>query len=162
MADMGRPPEQVGFVFALYAAGMFAGALAMPFLIHCLSPRNIGLIGGMQLVLAMALILFTPSMHTLLLAMLMVGTGSGMLNSSCAGHVSLTATPDTRGSIMSAYSTIFRLGQSAAPVLFGAIYQTGSFSGVFTSGLAVAAVMTVIAAYSFACADRWEHPHLHN
>lgn len=153
------PPEQVGMLFSFYAAGMFLGALAAPWAMNIFTPRLIGFLGGAQLVLSMLLLLFASGLGETVPALILVGTGAGMLNASCAGHVSLAATPDTRGSIMSAYSTMFRLGQATAPLLFGLFYQFGSFNGVFGAGLAFSAAVTLTAALSFAYADRLEHQH---
>lgn len=151
------PPEHTAMLFSLYAAGMFLGALLTQWCTARLAPRTIGFLGGAQLAVSMLLLLTATDLWQAAPALLLVGTGSGMLNSCCAGHVSLTATPDTRGSIMSAYSTMFRLGQSVAPLLFGLCYQAGSFNGLFGSGLALAVALTLAAMLSFAYADRMEH-----
>ena len=153
------PPDRAGILFSLYAVGMFLGAMGTQWSMSRIAPRTIGLLGGLQLAVSMALLLFGNSMFSAAPALLLVGTGTGMLNSSCAGHVSLSTTPDTRGSIMSAYSTMFRLGQTIAPILFGLCYQMGSFNGVFGAGLATALLVTVAAPLSFAYADRLEHHH---
>ncbi|WP_295641288.1 MFS transporter [uncultured Mailhella sp.] len=150
-------PENTAMLFSLYAAGMFTGALLTQWCTARLAPRSIGFLGGAQLAVSMLLLLTATDLRQAAPALLLVGTGSGMLNSCCAGHVSLTATPDTRGSIMSAYSTMFRLGQAVAPLLFGLCYQAGSFNGLFGSGLALAVALTVAAVLSFAYADRMEH-----
>lgn len=153
------PPENTALLFSLYSVGMFVGALLTQWCTSRLAPRTIGFLGGAQLAVSMFLLLVASGMQHACPALLLVGSGAGMLNSCCAGHVSLTATPDTRGSIMSAYSTMFRLGQSIAPLLFGLCYQAGSFTGLFGSGLALALVLTLSAVLSFAYADKMEHVH---
>lgn len=153
------PPDRAAFLFSLYAVGMFLGAIGTQWTMSRLHARTIGLLGSLQISLSMALLLFGNSMLTAAPALLLVGTGTGMLNSACAGHVSLSSTPDTRGSIMSAYSTMFRLGQAVAPILFGLFYQMGSFNAVFGTGLAAALIITVVAPLAFAYADKLEHPH---
>ena len=151
------PPDHAGVLFSLYAVGMFLGAMSTQWSMGHLSARIIGLLGGIQLALSMLLLLLADGLVQAVPALLLVGMGTGMLNSCCAGHVSLTATPDTRGSIMSAYSTMFRLGQTFAPLLFGLCYQVGSFTGVFGAGLITALIVTIAAPLSFAYADKMEH-----
>lgn len=150
-------PEYAAILFSLYAAGMFIGAMLSQFCMSRLSPRSIGLLGGLQLSLAMLLLLTASSMLYAAPALLLVGTGSGTLNSCCAAHVSLASTPDTRGSVMSAYSTMFRLGQSIAPPIFGIGFQIGGFTPLFGSALALALALTAAAALAFNYADKMEH-----
>ncbi len=161
LVDMGLrlSPDLAGVLFSLYAVGMFAGAMITQWGMRHLSPRMIGLLGGLQLTASMLLLLFASGLVQAVPALFLVGTGTGMLNACCAAHVSLTATPDTRGSIMSAYSTMFRLGQTLAPILFGLCYQAGSFTFVFGAGLFTALAVTVVAPLSFAYADLMEHQH---
>ena len=153
------PPEYTAILFSFYAAGMFLGAMISQFCMTRLSPRNIGLLGGLQLSLAMLLLLTASGMAHAAPALLLVGTGSGTINSCCAAHVSLASTPDTRGSVMSAYSTMFRLGQSIAPPIFGLCFQIGGFSPLFGSALALALALTAAAAAAFNFADKMEHLH---
>lgn len=153
------PPQQGSLLFAVYAAGMFLGALFSPMAMRSLPPRLVGFLGGAQVAVSMLLLLFCSTVWQALPGLLFVGTGAGMLNACCAGHVSLSSTPDTRGSIMSAYSTIFRIGQFCAPLLFGLFYQQWSFSGVFGAGFFFALAVTFAAALSFAYAHRLEHSH---
>lgn len=148
-----------GVLFSLYAVGMFVGAMSTQWGMKHLAARTIGLVGGLELCLSMLLLLFSTGLVEAVPALFFVGLGTGTLNSCCAGHVSLTATPDTRGSIMSAYSTMFRLGQTFAPILFGLCYQYGGFTGVFGAGLITSLLVTAVAPLSFAYADRMEHQH---
>lgn len=149
-------PEAVGALFSFYACGMFAGALVMPSLLKVLGQKQIGLTGGGLLVTSMLLFLAGASVWQLCTALFLTGFGSGMLNATCAGHVSLATTKDTRGSIMSVYSTIFRSGQAIAPLAFGLLYQTGSFGAVFGVGTAVAMYVTIGCCLSFSYAARLE------
>ena len=153
------PPQQGSLLFAVYAAGMFFGALFSPMCMRALPPKVIGFAGGAQVAVSMLLLFFCSTAWEALPGLLLVGTGAGMLNACCAGHVSLTSTADTRGSIMSAYSTTFRIGQFCAPLLFGLFYQFWSFSGVFGAGTLLACVVTLAATLSFAYAHRLEHAH---
>lgn len=155
------PTQQGSLLFSLYAVGMFLGAIFAPLSMRRLSPKIIGLLGGAQITASMLLLLFCSGVWQAALGLLLVGTGTGMLNSCCAGHVSLASTPDTRGSLMSAYSTIFRIGQFAAPIFFGLIYQYWSFFGVFGIGALIALASALCAALSFAYAHKLEHLHTH-
>lgn len=152
-------PDHAGVLFSMYAVGMFVGAMSTQWGMRHLSARMIGLVGGLELCLSMTLLLLGSGLVEAVPALFLVGMGTGMLNSCCAGHVSLTATPDTRGSIMSAYSTMFRLGQTCAPIIFGLCYQYGSFNGVFGAGLITSLLVTLAAPLSFAYADLMEHRH---
>ena len=123
------------------------------------SPKTIGIFGGMMLISSMLLLLFGTLFWYAASALLLVGTGSGIINTCCTAHVSLVATPDTRASIMSAYSTIFRFGQTVAPLLFSFFYQLGSFDAVFGMGLIFAFALTTVAVASFSYAAKLEHLH---
>ena len=124
---IGVPAEETGLTFTGYAAGMFIGALLTPMAMRCFISRTIGLLSGLQVCIASVILLMASSSWHVFIALTLVGTGSGMINACCAGHVSLSSSPDTRGSTMSAYSTIFRLGQAIGPVIFGLAFQLGSF-----------------------------------
>ncbi|MGN1038633.1 MAG: MFS transporter [Mailhella sp.] len=152
-------PEDTAILFTLYAVGMFLGAMLAQWCMKHFSPRTTGFFGGMMLVASMLLLLFGSLFWYAAPALLLVGTGTGIINTCCTAHVSLVSTPDTRGSIMSAYSTIFRLGQAAAPLLFSFFYQIGSFDAVFGMGLMFAIALTTVAVVSFSYAAKLEHVH---
>lgn len=154
---LGVPAEETGFTFSGYAIGMFLGALFIPLAIRWFKPRTIGFVGGLQLCAATVILFLAENSFHVFIALLLIGTGSGMLTSCCAGHVSLASSPDTRGSIMSAYSTVFRMGQTVAPLLFGMIFQSGGFEGLLGACFAVTLFLMGMAGYSFSYADRIEH-----
>ena len=125
--------------------------------VRCFKPRTLRFLGGLQLCAATVILFLAENSFHVFIALLLIGTGSGMLTSCCAGHVSLASSPDTRGSIMSAYSTIFRIGQTVAPLLFGMIFQSGGFEGLLGTCFAVTLFLMGMAGYSFSYADRIEH-----
>ncbi len=159
---IGVPAERTNIAYLGYGAGMFLGALFTPLAARRLSSRMFGIVGGLQVCLSAVLLLMAGSLWHVFIALLLAGTGCGMINASCAGHVSLAASPDTRGSTMSVYSTVFRFGQAIGPVLFGITFQMGNFEGLFGANLAVSLFLLFMTAYSFSYANRMEHRQLRN
>ncbi|MGX8717865.1 MAG: MFS transporter, partial [Desulfovibrio sp.] len=153
------PPETVGPMFSLYAFGMFLGSLALPRMARRLPESLLGILGGAMLLCAVALLASASSLAAIGTGLLCIGAGSGILITQDTAHVSMAATPETHGTTMSAYSTIFRLGQSIAPGMMGCIYAAGGFSGLFTSAAVLAVVTGIVSSLAFCHASRQEALH---
>ena len=151
---LGFAPEQVGIMFSIYALGMFLGSLLLPLLAKRLSTGMIGITGSVFLFSAVAYLAFASQLWHIGAGLLCVGMGSGVLIPRNTAYVSLCATEDTHGSVMSAYSTIFRLGQALAPGLMGMIYALGSFGALFSSAAVLALVTGAVSCAAFVAADR--------
>ncbi len=150
------PPETVGPMFTLYALGMFLGSLALPRLNRRMPEKLLGIIGGAMLLCAVALLASAASLAAIGTGLLCVGAGSGLLITQNTAHVSMAATPETHGTTMSAYSTIFRLGQSIAPGMMGCIFAAGNFSGLFASAAVLALVTGIVSSLAFSYAGKQE------
>ncbi|MBP3731200.1 MAG: MFS transporter [Mailhella sp.] len=151
------PPELVGLMFSLYALGMFLGSLVVPCLSRRFNEIAFGFSGGVFLLASVLLLAYAGSLWLIGLGLLCVGMGSGILIPQNTAHVSLAATEDTHGSVMSAYSTIFRLGQAIAPGIMGVLYAWGSFTLLFSLAAFLAVFTGLISAVAFSYSHRLEH-----
>lgn len=147
----------VGPIYSIYAVGMFLGSLVTTHVNIRYGASKPGIIGGSMLTLGLALLLFMTNPWIGGIAMVAIGTGTALVNASCVGHVSLATTPDTKGSIMSAYSTTFRAGQTVFPIICGLFYQMAGSSGLFATATLVSACFTIWATITFRYADKVEH-----
>lgn len=154
---LGVPAEETGISFTGYAVGMFLGALFTPQSMRWFAARTLGILGGFLFCAALAILFFAQTSWQVFSALALIGIGGGMLTSCCVGHVSLASSPDTKGSTMSAYSAVFRLGQTIAPIFFGMVFHVGNFEGLFGVGFLIALFLTWASAFSFSYADRMEH-----
>ena len=153
---MGLPAESYGSMFALYAAMMCAGAMSLTWLNSHMCARNVGFLGGSILVLSMTLFAEGSGMPIMVIALALTGAGTGILSSATTGHTALAATQDTRGTLLSAFSTTFRASQTLAPVLFGLLFQYHGFDGLFWGGAVVAVITTCMAGAAYQLAETME------
>ena len=157
-----RAPEALGLIgigYSIYAAGMFFGSLFTTRINARLGTGRTGLLSGVLTSIALLLLLFMQNIQTGIVAMAIVGIGISIMNATCVGHVSLATTDDTKGSIMSAYSAIFRSGQALFPILCGFYFQMTGSACLFGTAVAIAIALTFWAASVFSYADRIEHSH---
>ena len=153
---LGLPAESFGTMFAIFAIAMCFGSMMLSWIAARMRSRTIGLLAGSLLTLAMVLFAEGSTLAPMVIALAFAGVGMGILSSSSAGHTALAATPDTRGTIMSAYSTTFRASQTIAPVIFGLVFQYRGFDGLFWGGALVALASTFMAAAAFHLAETME------
>ncbi|MCQ2444918.1 MAG: hypothetical protein MJ061_05465, partial [Mailhella sp.] len=153
---LGADAAAVGPGFSFYAAGMFAGASAVPALTRMMPQWAVGLLGGVLFIAFDAALFLGTSLWSAFLASLFIGLSSGIISANTVSHVSMITTPDTRGSVLAAYSFIFRLCQSCAPTVCGLLFAAGSYEAVYTAGGAVCTAITLIAVLAFSAADRAE------
>ncbi len=151
---LGFAPEQVGIMFSIYALGMFLGSLILPRAARMLSRGMTGITGGMFLLAAVLLLAFASELWHVGAGLLCIGMGTGILITQNTAYVSLCTTDDTHGSVMSVYSTIFRLGQAVAPGIMGLIYAKGGFFGLFSSSAALACLTAATACAAFVAAGK--------
>jgi len=147
----------IGPIYSFYAVGMFFGSLITSHINRRFGPVAPGFMGGTTLSLGMALLVILSNAWTGATAMVMVGVGTAVVNASTVGHVSLATTPDTKGSIMSAYSTVFRAGQTVAPILCGLYFQLVGSSWLFATATLVSILFTTWATITFRYANIQEH-----
>ncbi|MBR3881431.1 MAG: MFS transporter, partial [Mailhella sp.] len=147
----------VGPIYSFYAVGMLVGSLLTTHVTCRFGATTPGYLGGSSLTLGLALLVLLSAPWMGAIAMAMVGIGTALINSSTVGHISLATTPDTRGSIMSAYSTVFRAGQTVAPILCGMYFQMVGASWLFATGTILAIVLTLWATATFRYANAMEH-----
>lgn len=155
-----RAPEAlclIGVAYSAYAAGMFFGSLFTSRINARFGTKRTGLLSGLVTTAALSLLFSMQNIQTGLLAMALVGIGIAIMNATCVGHVSLATTDDTKGSIMSAYSAIFRAGQALSPIICGFYFQMTGSSGLFGTAALLALALSFWAASVFSFADRIEH-----
>lgn len=155
-----RAPESaslLGVAYSIYAAGMFIGSLFTSRINARLGAWKTGLLSGILTSAALILFVFMNNIETGFLAMMLVGIGIAVMNATCVGHVSLATTMVTKGSIMSAYSAIFRAGQALSPILCGFYLQIFGCTSLFSAACVIAIALMFWAASVFSYADRIEH-----
>ncbi len=137
--------------------GMFFGSLFTSRINARFGTKRTGLLSGLVTTAALSLFFIMQNIQTGFLAMALVGIGIAIMNATCVGHVSLATTDDTKGSIMSAYSAIFRAGQALSPIICGFYFQMTGSSGLFGTAALLALALSFWAASVFSLADRIEH-----
>ena len=80
----------------------------------------------------------TPSVALLPAALALYGGAQGMLTALVTVGVAGCATPDTRATILSLFSTLFRASQTLAPFVCGWLFVSGGFTLLYGAGAAAA------------------------
>lgn len=85
-----------------------------------------------------------PSLWFLLFPAFVRGLAQGVLNPSVNTLVAEFAPHDSRAAVMALNSTMFRIGQTIAPPIFGLIYAVGGMDVVFHAGTALLVVTALV------------------
>ncbi len=86
-----------------------------------------------------------PSLWFLLFPAFIRGLAQGVLNPSVNTLVAEFAPHDSRAAVMALNSTMFRIGQTIAPPIFGLIYAVGGMDVVFHAGTALLVLTALVA-----------------
>ncbi len=104
------------------------------------------IVGGMILSgLGISLNVSMPSLWFLLFPAFIRGLAQGVLNPSVNTLVAEFAPHDSRAAVMALNSTMFRIGQTIAPPIFGLVYAVGGMDIVFHTGTAVLVLTAIVA-----------------
>ncbi len=85
-----------------------------------------------------------PGLWYLLIPAFIRGLAQGVLNPSVNTLVAEFAPHDTRAAVMALNSTMFRIGQTIAPPIFGLIYAVGGMDVVFHAGTAMLVLTAIV------------------
>ncbi|MDL2314404.1 MFS transporter, partial [Desulfovibrio sp. OttesenSCG-928-C14] len=137
-ASLGTP----GLLFSCFSAFLALGSVFLAGFVKRGGVRKSGLLACLAMTLGLAGFGFAPSLLLLILPMCLFGFGTGSLSVLMTTQVSHCTSPDTRGSIMSLYSTAFRASQTLAAPIFSFFYLAGSFNLLYAGGVALCLLMT--------------------
>lgn len=106
---------------------------------------------GANLLLAcsLAALLLAPNVFDLLPALLASGAASGTITALVTAYIALSATADTKGTVMALNSTAFRASQSVSPLLSGLLFSLGGFPMVYGVAAVVALSVTGLVGKAF-------------
>ncbi len=94
-----------------------------------------------------------PSLWYLLIPAFIRGLAQGVLNPSVNTLVAEFAPHDSRAAVMALNSTMFRIGQTIAPPIFGLIYAVGGMDVVFHAGTAILLITAVVVGFTMGDID---------
>jgi len=95
-----------------------------------------------------------PSLWWMLVPALVRGVAQGLLNPSVNTLVVEFAPMDSRAAVMALNSTMFRIGQTFGPFLFGLIYAAGGMDGVFHVGGGLLMLTAVVVGFAIGDVDK--------
>jgi len=108
-----------------------------------MSFRKMIVVGLLVNGLGVSLNVWAPSLWWMLVPAFIRGLAQGILNPSVNTLVAEFAPVNSRAAVMSFNSTMFRIGQTFGPFLFGLIYVVGGMDAVFHVG-GVALILTAL------------------
>ena len=139
MDKLGGGGHLPGIYFSLYSGAMSVGSLSLGwFIARFFAPVSAM---GANLLMAAAVLGFAlaPSVQLLVPALLLCGFGYGLLSALNVAYIARNTTEDTRGTVLSLSSTVFRVAQVTGPPLAGLLFGLGGFSLLYC-GAALAAL----------------------
>jgi MFS family permease len=95
-----------------------------------------------------------PSLWWLLVPAFIRGVAQGVLNPSVNTLVAEFAPVDSRAAVMSFNSTMFRIGQTFGPFLFGLVYAVGGMDAVFHVGGGTLMLSALIVGWALGDVDK--------
>lgn len=131
-------PHMVGPMFSVYSASLAASCLSAGRVVRAVPLPRVGLCCGLVASLGILGLWLVPSIALLPLPLILYGGAQGMLTALVTVGVAGCATPDTRATILSLFSTLFRASQTLAPFICGWIFLCGGFTLLYSAGAAAA------------------------
>jgi len=95
-----------------------------------------------------------PSLWWLLVPAFIRGVAQGVLNPSVNTLVVEFAPMESRAAVMALNSTMFRIGQTFGPFLFGLIYAVSGLEGVFHVGGVTLLITAIVAGFALGDVDK--------
>ncbi|WP_240359730.1 MFS transporter [Pyxidicoccus trucidator] len=139
--------REVGRLFALMGLMTFVlQAFAIGWLTRVARGLTLVLLGATLMGAGLACIALAPHPALLVVAMLLVGTGMGMLQPVLASLASALAGPDMQGGVLGIAQSAGGLARVVGPVWSGFLYSSISPGAPFVSGVAAAGLSLVVAA----------------
>lgn len=135
---LGASPHLVGPMFSVFSASLAVSCLSAGRVVRAVSMPRIGLWCGLAVALGLLGMWLTPSIALLPPALALYGGAQGMLTALVTVGVAGCATPDTRATILSLFSTLFRVSQTLAPFVCGWLFVSGGFTLLYGAGAAAA------------------------
>ena len=142
-ASFQASPFIIGLIISSrsFTAGIVASQLGK--LTQRFSPPTLTKIGFVLSGIGLVLFPLMPSLVLTLIPAFIFGLGGGVMTPGLQVYVASLAPNDYRGIFMSINATMFRLGQTLGPLLFGIIYSFVEFRGVFFFGASLAFVAAI-------------------
>jgi predicted MFS family arabinose efflux permease len=140
-------PFIIGVIISVNSIATVVVAMQLGRLTEMFSPANLVKLGFVLCAVAMAMVLSLPHLMLLIIPSAIFGVGFGIIFPCIHTYVAGLVPSSYRAVFMSVNTAMFQLGKTLGPLVVGAAYVYGSFSGafLFSAGLAVvAAVIGVI------------------
>jgi fucose permease len=145
-AALALPIEDAGILRAAQQIGMFGATLAGGYVLNRFSPRSVLVPGLILMAAGLILTINTGNLNVALVAMLLVGIGSGLLN--LGANVAIVALYESNASaVLAALHTFFGLGLFGGPLIAEQVLRQPEN---WRTAYLVPAIASVILAIAFA------------
>lgn len=135
---LGASPHLVGPMFSVFSSSLAVSCLSAGRIVNAMPMPRVGLCCGFAAASGLLGMWLTPSVALLPAALVLYGGAQGMLTALVTVGVAGCATPDTRATILSLFSTLFRASQTLAPLVCGWLFVSGGFTLLYGAGAAAA------------------------
>jgi predicted MFS family arabinose efflux permease len=149
MDKLGGGGHLPGIYFSLYSSALAFGSISLGRIVTRFSSLRAALGANLLMVLAMLGFLTASGAGHLVPALLGYGFGSGLLMALTMAHIARNTTQDTRGTVLSLSSTVFRAAQTVSPPLCGLLFSLGGFSLLYGAATLAAMALLVVTRAAF-------------
>ena len=137
-------PFIIGLILASMAITSAVVSSQLGRIVKIISETNLVKLGFAIQAIALVMLPFTPRLELVLIPSLIMGLSGGAMVPSLQTYVAGLAPSEYRAAFMSVNATMFRLGQTLGPVIFGLVYTFAAFDGVFFAGAGLALAAAAI------------------
>ncbi len=142
-SEFGLSAGERGLVLSSPAIGSTLGAFNLGRIRAAVSLRTVLVVGGLLISLAAAAMGLAPTILVVVVAAVFYGLGDGVAIPALQDVATSAAPEEQRASVMAAWVSSVRLGQTAGPLLFAAVYGLASTSVAMVVGAALFGLVTV-------------------
>jgi len=137
-------PIAIGLIISLASFGTIIGSFNAGRFARKLSSGKLIAIAYILYSISLALIPLMPNIYTLVIPTFIYGFANGINIPNIQALISTAAPMEYRGAFMSINAMVLRLGQTLGPVIAGAIFVAGGNFWLFTSGIILSLVSSII------------------
>lgn len=143
--SFGASPFIIGLILSSSSIASALVSWQLGRIVNFISMSNLPKLGFVLLALALTLIPFMPRLEFMVIAVAIFGIGIGITFPSLQTYLSELAPMQYRAAVMTVNATMFRIGQTVGPPLFGLIYTYADYNGVFFAAAALALATAITA-----------------
>lgn len=138
-------PHIASTLFSILSAFLAIACMGVTLLSKRYKLHTLALGASCLLFIGMGWILFfAPNVWSLAVPLVLFGIGIGSITTLVTTQVAGCAQENTRASIMSLYSTLFRASQAVTPMFFALFYGFMGINGVYSAAFVLSGVLVII------------------